>query len=154
MSAPGSMQPVLTPIGVEDIEELLPLFLGYRVFYKREPLPEESRAYMRARFGAGDYVGFLARVEGVPAGFAILSATFSSGVMKRIWLLNDIFVEPSFRKAGVGAALMKRVEEFGRETGAGRLDLFTARDNATAQSVYERAGWTRDEIFFRYQKTL
>lgn len=144
--------PALTPIGLDDIEELLPLFLGYRVFYKREPLPEESRAYLRARFGAGDYVGFLARLDGKAVGFAILSATFSSGVMKRIWLLNDIFVEPSVRKTGVGAALMKRVEAFGRETGAGRLDLFTAQDNRTAQSVYERAGWVRDTTFFRYQK--
>lgn len=74
--------------------------------------------------------------------------------MKRIWLLNDIFVEPSLRKAGVGAALMKRVEEFGRETGAGRIDLFTAQDNKTAQSVYERAGYARDTVFFRYQKNL
>lgn len=146
--------PILSPIGLDDIEELLPLFLGYRVFYKREKLPEESRAYMRARFGAGDYVGFLARLDGKAVGFAILSATFSSGVMKRIWLLNDIFVEPSVRKAGVGAALMKRVDEFGRESGAGRLDLFTAQDNKTAQSVYERAGWKRDTVFFRYQKTL
>lgn len=145
---------VLTPIGLEDIDDLLPLFLGYRVFYKREPMPEESRAYMRARFAAGDYVGFLARLDGKPAGFAILSPTFSSGVMKRIWLLNDIFVEPSLRKAGVGAALMKRVEEFGRDTGAGRIDLFTAQDNATAQSVYERAGYARDRVFFRYQKSL
>ena len=146
--------PVLAPIGLDDIDELLPLFLGYRAFYKREPLPEESRAYMRARFAAGDYVGFLARLDGKAVGFAILSPTFSSGVMKRIWLLNDIFVEPTMRKAGVGAALMKRVDEFGRETGAGRIDLFTAQDNATAQSVYERAGWIRDTVFFRYQKAL
>ncbi|MFM7344771.1 MAG: GNAT family N-acetyltransferase [Tagaea sp.] len=144
----------LSPIGLDDIDDLLPLLLGYRVFYKREPLPEESRAYMRARFAAGDYAGFLARLDGKPAGFAILSPTFSSGVMKRIWLLNDIFVEPSLRKAGVGAALMKRVEEFGRETGAGRIDLFTAQDNKTAQSVYERAGYARDTVFFRYQKNL
>ena len=146
--------PVLSPIGLDDIDALMPLIVGYRVFYKREPMPEESRTYLRARFAAGDYVGFLARVDGAPAGFAILSPTFSTGFMKRIWLLNDIFVEPSLRKAGVGAALMKRVEEFARETGAGRLDLFTARDNKTAQSVYERAGWVRDEIFYRYQKPL
>lgn len=146
--------PILWPIGLDEIEELLPLFLGYRAFYKREPLPEESRAYLRARFQAGDYVGFLARIDGKAVGFAILSRTYSSGVMQPIWLLNDIFVEPSLRKAGVGAALMRRVDDFGRENGAARLDLFTAQDNKTAQSVYERAGWKRDTAFFRYQKTL
>jgi GNAT superfamily N-acetyltransferase len=146
--------PVLAPIGPGDIEEVLPLFLGYRIFYKREPLPEESRAYLRARFAAGDYAGFVARLDGKAAGFAILSRTYSSGVMRPIWLLNDIFVDPAVRKAGIGAALMARVDAFGRETGAARIDLFTAQDNKTAQSVYERAGWSRDTVFFRYQKTL
>lgn len=141
-------------IGVADIEELLPLFLGYRVFYKREPLPDESRAYMTARFEAGDYTGFFARIDGKAVGFAIISRTFSSGVMKPLWLLNDIFVDPSARKAGVGAALMAKVDEHARATGAARVDLFTARTNTTAQSVYERAGWQRDEVFYRYQKTL
>jgi len=141
-------------IGVADIDELLPLFLGYRVFYKREPMPEESRAYMTARFQAGDYTGFFARIDGKAVGFAIMSRTFSSGVMKPLWLLNDIFVDPSARKAGVGAALMAKVEAHARETGAARVDLFTAQTNKTAQSVYERAGWQRDEVFYRYMKTL
>ena len=141
-------------IGVADIDELLPLFLGYRIFYKREPMPEESRAYMTARVQARDYTGFFARIDGKAAGFAIMSRTFSSGVMKPIWLLNDIFVDPTMRKAGVGAALMAKVDAHARATGAARVDLFTARTNKTAQSVYERAGWQRDEVFYRYQKTL
>lgn len=29
-------------IGVADIDELLPLFLGYRVFYKRESCPRKA----------------------------------------------------------------------------------------------------------------
>lgn len=141
-------------IGVDAIDELLPLFLAYRVFYKREPMPEESRAYMTARFKAGDYTGFLARIGGKAVGFAIMSRTFSSGVMKPIWLLNDIFVDPSVRKAGVGAALMAKVEAHACTTGATRVDLFTARDNNVAQSVYTRAGWKRDDVFYRYIKTL
>lgn len=141
-------------IGVADIDELLPLFLGYRVFYKREPLPEESRAYMTARFQAGDYTGFFARIGGKAVGFAIMSRTFSSGVMKPIWLLNDVFVDPSARQTGVGAALMAKVDAHARSVGAARVDLFTAQTNTTAQSVYERAGWKRDDVFYRYQKTL
>jgi hypothetical protein len=49
---------------------------------------------------------------------------------------------------------MKAVEDFARTTGAGRLDLFTARTNATAQSVYKRAGWTEDADYLRFQKRL
>ena len=75
-------------------------------------------------------------------------------LVPRIWLLNDIFVDPATRRTGAGAALMEAVEAFARETGAGRLDLFTARTNLTAQSVYKRAGWIEDAAFLRFQKKL
>ena len=56
------------------------------------------------------------------------------------------------RGGGTGAALMEAVEAFARETGAGRMDLFTARSNATAQSVYRKAGWVEEKDFLRFQK--
>lgn len=145
----------VAPIAAGDLDALVPLFDAYRVFYKQPSDPELARAYLEKRLGAGEYVGFLARdAAGKPVGFALLSQTFSSVGLKRIWLLNDIFVDPAARKSGAGAALMEAVEEFARSTGAGRLDLFTARTNATAQSVYRRAGWVEDADYLRFQKRL
>ncbi|MBL8833998.1 MAG: GNAT family N-acetyltransferase [Rhodospirillales bacterium] len=146
---------VVVPLAPSDLDALVPLFDAYRVFYRQQSDPALARAYLEKRLGAGEYVGFLARDAGGRAvGFALMSQTFSSVGLKRIWLLNDIFVDPSTRKTGAGAALMKAVEEFARSTGAGRLDLFTARTNATAQSVYRRAGWVEDADYLRFQKRL
>lgn len=145
----------VAPITPGDLEALVPLFDAYRVFYKQQSDPALARAYLEKRLGAGEYVGFLARDAGGRAiGFALMSQTFSSVGLKRIWLLNDIFVDPATRKSGAGAALMKAVEDFARSTGAGRLDLFTARTNTTAQSVYKRAGWVEDADYLRFQKRL
>jgi GNAT superfamily N-acetyltransferase len=145
--------PVLTRIADGDLDDLVPLFDAYRVFYKQPSDPALARAYLVKRLGAGEYVGFIARDAGGKAiGFALLSQTYSSVALKRIWLLNDIFVDPGTRKSGAGAALMAAVETFARETGAGRMDLFTARTNATAQSVYRKAGWAEDVDYLRFQK--
>lgn len=145
----------ITPLTDGDLGALVPLFDAYRIFYRQPSDPALAREFLAKRLGAGEYVGFLARdAAGKAIGFALMSQTFSSVALKRIWLLNDIFVDPQVRKSGAGAALMKAVEDFARTTGAGRLDLFTARTNATAQSVYKRAGWTEDADYLRFQKRL
>ena len=145
----------VAPLASGDLDTLVPLFDAYRVFYKQLSDPALARGYLAKRLGAGEYAGFLARdAAGTPIGFALMSQTFSSVGLKRIWLLNDLFVDPKVRKSGAGAALMKAVEDFARATGAGRLDLFTARTNATAQAVYRRAGWTEDTDYLRFQKRL
>ena len=142
-------------IAAGDLDALVPLFDAYRVFYKQPSDAALARDYLAKRLGAGEYVGFLARdAAGTAIGFALMSQTFSSVGLKRIWLLNDLFVDPGVRKSGAGAALMKAVEDFASTTGAGRLDLFTARTNATAQAVYRRAGWTEDTDYLRFQKRL
>ncbi|MBI1245759.1 MAG: GNAT family N-acetyltransferase [Alphaproteobacteria bacterium] len=141
--------------GLGELDELVPLFDGYRVFYQQPSDPALARSYLEKRLGAGEYFGFLARDgAGKAIGFAMCTATYTSVGLKRALLLNDIFVDPSVRRSGAGAALMAAVEEFARETGIGRLYLFTARTNLTAQSVYKRAGWAEDTTFLRFMKTF
>lgn len=140
-------------IGLADLDALVPLFDAYRVFYKQPSDPALARDYLVRRLEAGEYAGFLARdARGHAVGFALMSGSFTSVGLKRIWILNDIYVDPKSRGGGTGAALMAAVETFARETGAGRMDLFTARTNATAQSVYRKAGWVEEKDFLRFQK--
>ncbi len=42
----------------------------------------------------------------------------------------------------------------GREAGAVRLTLSTAATNRTAQALYEKQGWTRDQAFHVYHLAL
>ena len=140
-------------IGLADLDALVPLFDAYRVFYKQPSDPALARDYLVRRLEAGEYAGFLARdARGRAVGFALMSGSFTSVGLKRIWILNDVYVDPQARGGGTGAALMQAVEAFARETGAGRMDLFTARTNATAQSVYRKAGWVEETEFLRFQK--
>jgi len=74
--------------------------------------------------------------------------------MRRLWILNDLFVMPGARKAGAGRVLLERAEHYATETGAKSLALSTQRTNLTAQRLYEACGWSRDEEFFHYSRSL
>ncbi|HLZ20916.1 MAG TPA: GNAT family N-acetyltransferase [Ktedonobacterales bacterium] len=137
------------------LDQLAPLFVGYREFYKRPPEPARSRAFLQERLERGDSVIFLAlRDDGTAAGFTQLFPSFSTGALKRLWILNDLFVAPEFRRHGVGRLLLERARAFAQETDARGLMLETQTTNTTAQSLYESLGWQRDREFYVYTLNL
>jgi GNAT superfamily N-acetyltransferase len=141
--------------GPDDIDAVLPLFEAYLTFYRRKPVTESARAFLSERLAGEDSAIFLARdAAGAAIAFMQLYPLFSSLEMRRIWLLNDIYVAPSARRAGVAHALLQRAEAFGRETGAASLMLDTQVSNRTAQRVYETAGWARNNEFYVYNRTI
>ena len=70
--------------------------------------------------------------------------------MTRLWVLNDLFVDPSARRAGVGRALLERTRAWAVETNARGLTLSTQVTNVAAQRLYESLGWQRDNVFLHY----
>lgn len=140
---------------IADIETIVPLFDAYRQFYRKEPELDEARTFLTERLERGESVIFLALLDdGTPAGFTQLYPIFSSTSMRRAWLLNDLFVAPVARRAGVGRALLERARAFGQETHAKELMLQTAIDNTPAQHLYESLGWQRDNNFYVYTLIL
>ncbi|HET9981117.1 MAG TPA: GNAT family N-acetyltransferase [Ktedonobacterales bacterium] len=135
---------------VADIEAIAPLFDAYRQFYHQPPDLDGARAYLTERLERDESVVFFALVDGVPAGFTQLYPIFSSTTMQRAWLLNDLFVAPTGRRAGVGRALLERAHAFAQETQAKELMLQTAVDNFPAQRLYESLGWQRDNDYYVY----
>ena len=138
----------------EHLEALATLFDGYRQFYEQAPDLDGARAFLAERLERGESVLFLALLDQngqeIPAGLAQLYPSFSSASMRRLWILNDLFVAPEARKHGVGRALLQAAREHAESTGAKGLELMTARDNYAAQALYESMGWQRDEVFLPY----
>jgi GNAT superfamily N-acetyltransferase len=97
----------------------------------------------------------VARSEsGEASGFVQLFPSFSSVRAAPIYILNDLFVLPSARRAGIGARLLNAAAEHARASGAVRLKLSTAISNTPAQRLYEALGWKRDEEFYEYGLSL
>ena len=138
-----------------DLDALTALFDGYRIFYGQPSDPAGARAFLAERLERQQSTILLALGDdGAPLGFTQLYPSFTSIGMQRIFILNDLFVVPEARRQGVGKALLAAAAQHGRAQGAARLTLSTARDNRTAQRVYEASGWQRDELFFNYHLAL
>lgn len=80
-------------------------------------------------------------------GFVQLYPSFSSVRLRPIWILNDLFVAGSARRQGIARLLMDAAVGLARSTGAARLVLSTAKDNAAAKSLYLSLGYRIDEAF-------
>jgi GNAT superfamily N-acetyltransferase len=133
-----------------DLEALVLLFDAYRVFYACPSDPDAARAFLSARLAAGDSQILLAVQEDRAVGFTQLYPSFSSLSMRRLWILNDLYVAPETRGTGTGKALMSAAERFARADGAKGLALATQIGNRIAQGLYAKMGYRRDEEFFHY----
>lgn len=135
----------------EHLDKLVELYGGYRVFYENEREPEKEKRFLKQRMENNESVIFLALDEdGSGMGFIQLYPLFSSVSMKRVWLLNDLYVDEDFRRKGVATALLDRAVEFGKSSGARHIMLETANDNFEAQKLYENHGWETDDGFKHY----
>jgi GNAT superfamily N-acetyltransferase len=138
---------VLT-VAETDLEQLLPLMRAYCDFYEVAPADEELLALSRALIADPEHDGLqlIARDEdGRPIGFATIYWGWETLRPGRHALMNDLFVDPDARGAGVADALIAACAERAREHGANTLGWQTAKDNLRAQAVYERAGAKRSE---------
>jgi GNAT superfamily N-acetyltransferase len=130
------------------------LFDGYRRFYGQPRDPEGARGFLLERTTKEESALFLA-LEGTEGpGFAQLYPSFFSVSLKRLWILNDLFVAPEARRRGVAAALLGEARRLAVETRAKGLELATATDNLPAQRLYEKLGWRRDGAFHHYSLGL
>jgi GNAT superfamily N-acetyltransferase len=139
---------------VTDLDAVAPLFDAYRQFYGQRPDPAAARAFLGERLRRDESVIFFAAAEAGPGsealGFTQLYPSFSSVSVRRIWILNDLFVRPGLRRGGVGRGLLERAREWAIETDAKGLTLATTVSNAAARALYESCGWRRHDEFEHY----
>lgn len=134
---------------LHDLPHIAPLFDQYRVFYDQESDINAAQQFLSELFSKRENVLFLAFENEKAVGFTQLYKTFSSVSMEPFFILNDLFVEPTHRKSGIGELLLKEAKKHCISKGYKGLALETAIDNP-AQKLYERLGWKKDEGFLHY----
>ena len=82
----------------------------------------------------------LGYLEDDPAGFALFFHTFSTFLGKPGIYLEDLYVRPEFRGAGVGRALLVHLAKLARERGCGRLEWSVLDWNEAAIGFYRGIG--------------
>lgn len=139
---------------ISQLDALAELFDQYRVFYGQSADRSASQSFIESRLRNQDSAIFVAIQDEQLAGFTQLYPSFSSVSMRPIWILNDLFVSPTFRRIGVARRLMNHAATYARRTGAIRLELATQITNRSAQSLYESLGYVKDEEYYHYSLAL
>jgi ribosomal protein S18 acetylase RimI-like enzyme len=137
-----------------DLNELVGLYVAYRLFYGEAPEQERAAAFIRDRVTQSSGRYFLAWNGDDAIGFMHLMPSTNTLAMRPIWFLEDLYVDVSARGQGVATALLSYAEAFARGTGAERLTLATAHDNVAAQHIYKRLGYVREEHFLYFHRLL
>lgn len=142
---------------LDHLELLVPLFDGYRCFYKQKSDLDGAREFLKSRLEEGSSVIFIAlgaSSEAPAHGFTQLFPLFSSVSMQHTWLLNDLYVAPEGRRSGSAQQLMGAAADFARADGAKGLELETQKDNAPAKALYDSLGWVLDLEHDHYSLVL
>lgn len=131
------------------------LFNQYRQFYNCEADLVLSEQFLRERLERGESTIFLAQDGESTLGFVQLYPSFCSIEACPIYVLYDLYVVEAARRKGVGEALLNRARVLAEEREVKRLDLLTAKDNASAQALYKKVGYQRaNENFDAYSLHL
>lgn len=136
-------------VTTSEINDIIPLFDGYRVFYKMKSDLDAARIFLQDRVTNNESVIFTAYEGKNAIGFVQLYFTFSSVSLEKSIILNDLYVAAEHRGKSVGQQLLLKSQEFCKINGYKGLALETAIDNP-AQKLYEKLGWEKDSHCFHY----
>ena len=136
-----------------DLERWRPLWDGYLAFY-RASVPEDVTALTFRRLCEADQ-GMLGLVavdsDDVPRGLAHLVFHAASWSADGYCYLEDLFVDRSFRGAGVAQALFGAVYAQARVRGAERVYWHTQQFNGAARSLYDTVGQLTSFVVYEHE---
>jgi GNAT superfamily N-acetyltransferase len=111
--------------------------------YEREPeAVEVTPAMLRAQMECSDppFECLIAEHDGVAAGFALFFRNYSTWRGCPGLFLEDLFVEPKYRRQGIGRALLQRLAAISVQRGYGRMEWSVLDWNTPAQQFYRALG--------------
>ncbi|MHB8798695.1 MAG: GNAT family N-acetyltransferase [Thermoanaerobaculia bacterium] len=91
---------------------------------------------------------WLALVGGTVAGYAMGTWGFSTEQGGRFLLLDELFVLPAFRGAGLGRAALAFVEEAAHAAGGRAVRIEVAEENDGARRLYRGSGYADPRRLF------
>lgn len=90
--------------------------------------------------------GIIFWVDEKPAGYALLSFTYSNEVAGLTVLLEEVYILPEYQGQGIASYFFKEIEEKYVKLGnAKRLRLEVTASNINAAKLYERLGFEKLE---------
>ncbi|MCB9284311.1 MAG: GNAT family N-acetyltransferase [Lewinellaceae bacterium] len=134
----------IIPATLTDLPAFVKLFESYREYYGQTPDRLGALQFLTERLRQKDSVIFLAHFNDRLVGFTQLYPLHSSLRMRKIWLLNDVFVLPEFRGMTIGRQLIDHCKAYARKTRSMGLMLEAEKTNEQGNKLYQRTGFVLD----------
>ena len=129
---------------ITDLDQLSELFDLYRMFYNKASDLTAGKEFLKERIINSESEIFISIIDSKAVGFVQLYPYFSSTRMKKMWLLNDLFVHSEFRGKGISKELIEVSKKLCIETKACAVNLETSKMNDIGNSLYPSTGFVLD----------
>ena len=136
------MSIIIRPITLSDKARWLELFKEYVIFYKSKVSDEQFELTWQRIHSDFNIYGLIAELDGQIVGIAHYIFRPSTWDVEDFCYLEDLFVDPKVRGAGVGRALISELEKIAIAKGSKRLYWTTATDNEVARKLYDKVAIT------------
>lgn len=114
-------------------------------------ITEES--LQNVMFGENSFVkGLIALADETPIAYAIFFPFFASFKGQRSLFLEDIYIKPEFRQAGIGEQMLRKIAKIARSQNCSRIDFQVLKDNQKAINFYKKLGAScnEDETHYKF----
>lgn len=128
---------------LKHLDDLVPLFDGYRQFYRQSSDLEKAKEFLKDRITNSESIIYIAYLDNKAVGFTQLYPLFSSVSMEPMYLLNDLYVDANIRSKGIGQKLIQAAKDLCIKKNYKGLAIQTETTNP-AQHLYERVGFVKD----------
>ncbi len=135
---------------IDDLDSIAPLFDAYRVFYRKESDLEGASTFLEERISNKESIIYIAFSGNEAVGFTQLYPIFSSTRMKRVWLLNDLYIDANHRGKGISKMLLERSKQLAIDTNAAAVILETEKSNDIGNQLYPSTGFTLEDDVNHY----
>lgn len=118
------------------------------------PTPDARERLVRDGFGEHPrFHPYLAERRGEVVAYAITFFTYSSFLARPTLFLEDVFVVPEARRAGIGHAILRHLAAEALRLECGRMEWVVLDWNQPAIDFYEKLGARRLEEWYGYRLT-
>ena len=139
------LQIIRAELGNIDIASVI--FNDYRIFYNQKSNIKSCYDFLLDRTINDESLIYLGLIENNPVAFMQIYQSFSSVGLKKIYILNDLYVAEQYRGKKVGRAMLVKALEVAKTQNITKIILQTAKNNQPAQNLYQSFGFSQDQEF-------
>lgn len=93
---------------------------------------------------------FIAHNDSEAVGFCCVQIFKSMCYRRHYAEITELYVNEKYRRQGIAAEMFRYIEEYFADENIGGYQLFTGKNNLTAQAFYEKQEYVKsDEIMYR-----